>query len=268
MTKRVTILSLLLIGGAGVVLAHDLFFKLDTYFVEPNREVRVLVLNGTFTASEAPVRRNRLIDISVVSPGGRMRLDTTAWTVAGDSSWLAVRTGDAGTYVVGASLRTTVLELTAEQFNAYLKEDGLFDVLEARTRNNELDQGARERYAKHVKAIVQVGERRTIAFGTVLGYPAEIVPLSNPYTLSVGDEFGVRCLVDGEPETGQTVFAGGERGGQPFEQRMARTDGDGIARFTIDRPGKWYVKFTNLVPADEPELDYESKWATLTFEVR
>lgn len=264
MAKRIATLSLLLVGGAAPLLAHDLFLKLDTYFVAPNRDVRVLVLNGTFTESEAPVARSRLTDISVVSADGRARLDTTAWTVAGDSSWLAMRTAGAGTYVLGASLRTTVLELTAEQFNAYLREDGLTDVLEARTRNDELDRGARERYAKHVKAIVQVGERRTDTFGAVLGYPAEIVPLTNPYRLEVGDDLRVRCLVDGRPVRGQTVFAGGER----FEQRMVRTDDAGVARFTIDRPGKWYVKFTNLVRVDEPGLDYESKWATLTFEVR
>lgn len=35
---------------------------------------------------------------------------------------------------------------------------------------------ARERYSKHVKVIVQVGDRRTNAYETALGYPAELIP--------------------------------------------------------------------------------------------
>lgn len=36
---------------------------------------------------------------------------------------------------------------------------------------------------------------------------------------------------------------------------------------TIDAPGKWYVKFIHMDRATEPGLDYESKWATLTFAI-
>src|SRR5437879_12468708 len=38
----------LLLLVASVALAHDLFLKLDTYFLEPRTRVRVTVLNGTF----------------------------------------------------------------------------------------------------------------------------------------------------------------------------------------------------------------------------
>jgi hypothetical protein len=41
-----------------------------------------------------------------------------------------------------------------------------------------------------------------------------------------------------------------------------------VAQVTLDAAGKWYVKFIHMVRATEPGLDYESKWATLTFEVR
>src|SRR6266566_1881443 len=54
-------------------LAHDLFLKLDTYFLEPRTRVRVTVLNGTFAKSEGFVAPDRVADISVVAPGGRRR---------------------------------------------------------------------------------------------------------------------------------------------------------------------------------------------------
>src|SRR5437762_13407389 len=59
---------------ASVALGHDLFLKLDTYFLEPHARVRIPVLNGTFFKSEGFVTPERVADMSVVSPVGRTRL--------------------------------------------------------------------------------------------------------------------------------------------------------------------------------------------------
>ena len=255
---------------ASFAWAHDLFLKLDTYFLKPGSQVRIAMLNGTFTKSEGFVAPERLADISVVSPSGRspLRSDSAVSRGPDSASVLAVALGDAGTYVVGAATRTREIELRAEDFNAYLEEDGLPDILEARRRDNELGKGARERYSKYVKAIVQVGDRRTDNFGVALGYAAEIVPLDNPYSMGRVNTLRVRCLVDGRPVTNQTVLWGGEKGGQLFTQRSTRTDSTGMATITLDQPGRWYVKFISMVRESEPGLDYQSKWATLTFETR
>lgn len=263
--KRTLLLTGLLLAVASLALAHDFFLKLDTYFLAPHTRVRIPALNGTFTKSENFVARDRLADLSVVSPRGRTKLPpASAWSPGPDSSsLLSLELGDAGTYVAGASTRPRELALAADDFNAYLKEDGLPDVLEARRVANELGKGARERYSKHVKAVFQVGEARSDAFGTVLGYPAEIVPLDNPYALSIGATLRVRCLVDGHVIANQTVLWGG-----PGAERSTRTDSAGVALVTLDAAGKWYVKFVHMVRANRAGLDYESKWATLTFEIR
>ena len=268
MQARPWLLAGAALAVASVLMAHDLFLKLDRYFLEPNTTARIAVLNGTFDRSEAPVNPNRLADLALVPPGGRVRLDPTAWSADSTHSWLTIRTGAPGTYVVGASLRPNRIELTGEQFNDYLKEDGILDVLEARTRDHQLEKPARERYSKHVKAVFQVGDDRTNAFGTTLGYPAEIVPLENPYRLVLGGDLGVRCLVDGRPVANQIVLWGGEGPAGLIAQRSIRTGPDGTARVKLDAPGRWYVKFVHMVPVAEPDFDYESKWATLTFQVR
>ncbi len=268
MKERIAMTVALLLGGASLLLAHDLFIKLDNYFLEPHARVSIPVLNGTFSASENSVAPERLLDLSVVSPHGRKQMDTGAWSANGDSSFISLETGESGTYLVGVSIRTNEITLTGEQFNEYLEHDGIPDVLEMRKQNDEMEKGATERYSKHVKAIFQIGSERTDGFGTTLGYPAEIVPLENPYALTVGGELRVRCLVDGKPVANQPVIAGGEHYGVAMEERMVRTDADGIAQFVLDSPGKWYVKFINMVPVSVPDLDYESKWATLTFEMR
>ena len=271
MPARRTILvagTLLLVASAA--LAHDLFLKLDTYFLGPHARVRIPVLNGTFTKSEGYVAPDRIADISSVSRGGRTRLPAaTAWSRGPDrTSLLSIELGDAGTYVVGVSTRPRELTLSAEEFNAYLEEDGLPDVLEARRAGSELGKAARERDSKHIKAVFQVGESRTQDFGVVLGYPAEIVPLENPYTIAHGTPLRVRCLVDGHAVGDQTVLWGGEKAGQTFAQRTTRTNADGEAQVTFDAAGRWYVKFIHMVRTTQPGLDYESKWATLTVEMR
>src|SRR5574341_1451671 len=263
MHVRPWLLAGLAVLATSALLAHDLFLKLDSYFLEPHTAVRIPVFNGTFAESEDSVSPNRLADISLVSPTGRARLAPTAWSTDSTSSWLSVQTGAPGTYVVGASVRPNRIELTGSQFNDYLKEDGILDVLEARTRNGELEKPARERYSKHVKAVFQVGEARSGAFNAVLGYPAEIVPLENPYALVRGGELGVTCLVDGKPAANQIVLWGGEGPSGAIPQRSARTGMDGTVRVKLDAAGRWYVKFVHMVRLTEPEFDYESKWGRL-----
>lgn len=264
------VVAAVLLTFASALAAHDLFLRARSYFVEPNTPVEVLVLNGTFDESEGPVTRDRVRDISVVGPHGTTHPDTGAWLPKGDTTYLRLRTREAGTYVVGASTLPRSLALSAEDFNRYLESDGIPDVLEARRRDEELGEPARERYSKHVKAILQVGDQRSGPFNAVLGYPAELTPVENPYALAVGDTLAVRALVDGHPVSDQLVLAGGrDHAGQSIPERGARTDTDGVARVPIDHEGQWYVKFIHMVRVQsEPDLDYESKWATLTFEVR
>lgn len=265
---RFVLTTVLLLTSAAVLLAHDLFLKLDNYFVPPNTTVRVVVLNGTFSASEAAVASDRLLDLSVVGPTERRTIPRASWQPSGDSTLLTVQTGAPGTYVIGASLSPRQIALSGEDFNSYLKEDGLPDVLDARTRRGELGKAVRERYHKHVKALLQVGEARTNAFTTVLGYPAEIVPLTNPYAARIGDTLAVRALVDGRAVVDQLVIAGGERDGQKIGEVRARSDSAGVVRFALATAGKWYIKFIHMVPVAGDSVNYESKWATLTFQVR
>jgi hypothetical protein len=268
--KRIGIALVLVALTAGMLLGHDLFLKLETYFVPPNSAIKVAVLNGTFSVSEGAVAPDRLRDLSLVGPDGRdgAALSRSAWRPQGDTTWLTLTTGSPGTYVLGASLLPREIALTAEQFNAYLQEDGIPDVLAARRQRGELTNSARERYQKHVKAILQVGDTRSLAFATVLGYPAELVPLTNPYDARVGDTLAFRALVDGKPAVNHLVIAGGEQHGKVRAEVRARSDSMGVARFPVSAQGKWYIKFIHMVPVNGDSVNYESKWATLTFQVR
>lgn len=255
--------------AAAVADAHDMFLRPVRYYLEPNAVTLVRVLNGTFSKSENSIARTRVADIAVVSPAGRARLDTALWSIKGDTSTFEFKATAAGTYVLGVSTKPNFIALQAKDFNAYLTEDGIPDVLNARRRNGEMEKPARERYSKHVKALVQVGRARSAAAITPLGYPAEVVPMTNPYSLKIGDTLSVRTLVEGKPMGAQLVQYGGRQlSGSNIAQRETRSDGNGVARIKVAAAGIWYIKFVNMVRVTGDSVDYESRWATLTFQVR
>lgn len=258
-----------LLASATFAAAHDMFVKPTRYFAPENAEVRVRLLNGTFTKSENSIARARLADASVLTPRGRIKLDTAEWGVKGDTSTFHIHTRAAGTYVIGVSTKPNMIDLSADDFNLYLKDDGIPDVLAARQKAGELGKPARERYHKHVKSLVQVGNTRSDDYATPFGYPAEIIPTTNPYTLQKGATLRVKTMVDGKAAANQYVLYGGElAGGGGIEQQSTRSDAQGVASIPLASAGVWYIKFINMARVGRDSVDYESKWATLTFEVR
>lgn len=251
------------------VFGHDLFLKLDSFFVAVNSKAKISILNGTFMASEGAVNFARLRDASIVGADGTKTKAVEAdFTKNETTSFLDVEIKNAGTYVAGLSTMEREIDLEGKDFNEYLSHDGIPDTLAERKEKKELDKKVRERYSKHVKAVFQAGDIRTDSYKTVFGYPVELVPQQNPYSLKVGSSIEILCLKDGKPLVNQFVQSGREADGKVVTGQDVRTDKKGIAKFKLDAPGKWYVRFINMTRLDDPKLNYESKWATLTFEIR
>ena len=283
--KTLAVLATVILVAVGTLSAHDMFLKLPSFFLEPNSTVEVALLNGTFDESENAIARDRMTDVSVVNGDGAVtHPPASAWRDSAvhhwnpdsvDTAFLEIETGGPGTYVIGVSTRPRVIDLSAEDFNAYLEHDGVVDVLAAREEQGRMDEPATERYSKHVKALAQVGDARTATYAHELGYPVEFVPLENPYGLNVGGELRVRFLSEGQPVADQVVYAsyeghhGHDASGGHVEAVQTRTDSEGVARIPLEHPGQWYVRTIHMVETpEEPDVGYESNWATLTFEVR
>jgi len=270
MTVRRVVLALILVAAfASTVFAHDMFLKLASYFLAPNAAVTVPLLNGTFDTSENSIARPRIADIAVLGPAGRTTFDTTVVSARNDSTFFALRTGAAGTYVIGVSTRPNIIAMSGEQFLEYLKEEGLDHVATARRQAGTTQDSVRERYAKHVKAIVQVGETRSGSFGAALGYAAELVPLDNPYDWKRGAPLRFRAVVDGAPVPGLTLISGGRTAaGVSLPRRELRTDSAGVVTLAPSGPGVWYLTFIHIGAVTAPDHNYQSEWATITFQLR
>ncbi len=270
MKRSLGIALALLLVVVTALAAHDLFLKPAVFFLAPDTPSHALIVNGTFTRSENSIPWDRVRDVSVVGPAGRSHLDVSAWSDKGDTSVLRFTAGATGTYVLGVSTLPRELRLEAKDFNAYLESDGVPDILAARRKSGEIGKAARERYHKHIKALVQVGDTRSDAYSTTLGYPAELIPLANPYALESGAPLRLRVLVDGKPVPGQYVVSGGRTlAGARIAAIGYRSDSAGIVHIPSRAPGQWYVKFIHMAKVvGDTTVDYESKWASLVFELR
>ncbi|HEX2489373.1 MAG TPA: DUF4198 domain-containing protein, partial [Blastocatellia bacterium] len=132
--------------------AHDLFLKFDSYYLQPNAKTSVRLLNGYFNRSENAVERDRMRDVSVITPSGaHVNPPASDWRNENNSALLSFQTGGTGTYIAGVSTKPREITLKAAQFNDYLSHDGLPDTLAQRRRDKEISKPARERYSKHVK---------------------------------------------------------------------------------------------------------------------
>lgn len=277
-----------------LLCSHDMFLKMDNFFLEPNAETTIKLYNGTYEVSENVIDRNRMLDVSLVGNGQRISVDSTQWYEKDNITVLKFRSGTEGTWVAGVSTKPRNIKLAAKDFNSYLEHEGAPDLLTWRTENNALDDDAVERYSKHVKTIFQVGKALSLDWNAVLGYPLEFVPLENPYDIHTGHGLNVQLLLGGKPLANQLVYVGHEartnekagqehshadEGGQTHEHtgeendhqhtdsNQIRTDENGIVQIAITATGVWHLKAIHLVPSHEDGLTHESNWATLTFAV-
>lgn len=288
-----TLLPMLLLAAilfADGALAHTLFVKPENFVVDPQTRVSVNLINGTFLKSESRVTKSMAQSVEIVGPGGdEQDFANDDWVSADKMSVLSAEFPEPGNYLIGVTTRPRKVSLDSETFNYYLRYEGLLEQKDEREKLGETETAAVEQYTKFAKTIVQVGNIQSSNYATELGHDAEIVPITNPYALAVGDKFRARILRDGDPVEGMRVYATHE-GYLPQDEEgiydeavKVLSDADGVIEFEISDPGKWYVRFIDLqresdpeywysgllvsLGADEKRIVYESKWATLAFEI-
>ncbi|MCH7657635.1 MAG: DUF4198 domain-containing protein [Bacteroidetes bacterium] len=247
--------------------SHDLFIRMSSYYLKPHSKSTLMLFNGTFSQSENIITRNRMDDVVITGPSFLNHPDTTQWYDSGNETILNFNTGEPGTYVAGISTRPRTIYLNAADFNEYLEHDGVLDILEKRKAEKQTDKPVNEKYAKHVKAIFQVGELRTNNYLHELGYPLEFIPLRNPYELKPGDFLDVKLLSEGKPLAGKYVYVHSSVNEETGEQQLI-TNNEGIIRVEINCAGEWYLRTIHMTKTTEENTDYLSHWSTLTFGIR
>lgn len=268
-----------------LLCSHDMYLKFDQYLLEPGTQAVLQLFNGTFDRSENVITRDRMLDVSLIGNGNRIAVDTSSWYEKDSITYLRINTASPGTWVAGVSTRARSLAQSAQDFNDYLKHDGVLDMLELRKQQGTLHDSVVEKYSKHVKTIFQVGDQLTEDYKTELSYPIEFIIMENPYDLHPGHKLPVKLLFKQKPLAYQLVHVGHqptskehthdghthshdhETDHQHDEMLQLRTDHQGMIQVPIFEAGIWYLRTIYMEEVAEEGLTHESNWATVTFAI-
>jgi hypothetical protein len=177
-----------------------------------------------------------------------------------------LRVAAPGLLVIGYHSNASVVELTPQKFNEYVKDEGLDVIARLRASRNETGMKAREMFSRCAKSLVSAGPTKPGDGDRSLGFTLELVAERNPYAIRAGQELPVRLTYENQPLAGALVVAINRI--NPSGKVSARTDNDGRVRLRLSADGLWLVKAVHMIPAPAgAAAQWTSFWASLTFEL-
>jgi uncharacterized GH25 family protein len=269
-TRKSSVLQCLLVTLIAAALlqapmvAHDMWIEPTAFSPEPGQTIGIRLRVGQdFLGDPMPRDPRHVNQFFVEDESGRK-------AVAGrdgvDPAGF-LRVSNSGLFVIGYRSNPSSVELPADKFNQYLKEEGLEAIAEARARRNETGAAARELFARCAKSLVLSGAPRQAQGDRTLGLTLELVAERNPYAIRAGEFLPVRLTFESRPLAGALVVAMNRL--NPDEKQSARTGKDGRVRFRLPSGGMWLVKAVHMTPAPAgANADWTSFWASLTFELK
>jgi hypothetical protein len=268
--KRMTLSMLALLSTCSTAAAHEFWIEPASFHAPAGSVLRLGLWLGERFAGAPVLRDETMIEkFLVIGPDGE-------GPVVGRSGSPIhfLRTKSPGVHAIGFQSRPAYVELTPEKFEKYLKDEGLADVIDRRRERGEQNRSGREAFRRCAKSLVlsvadgkaTAGESTTTGFDRRLGMPLEIVALDNPRTIEPGGELSALVEWRGQPLAGAQIVA--VHKSDPSRLLKANTDSQGRVRFRLDKPGAWLLTTIHMERArSDPRADWESYWASLTFEL-
>ena len=258
-------IALLCLAGSWALplAAHDFWIEPANFRPVTGTKLPVTLLVGEdFTGTSQPFIPEWFVDFSLTSPAGRQAITG----LVGDDPAATLALAAPGLHVIGYHSTRSFVDLDPKTFNRYLRAEGLDRIQALREARGESDANGREYYSRCAKSLVRVGDGPRTGFDRVLGYPLELIPRVDPSALKPGDAFPVLLHYLGKPLAGVLVIA--FTADAPGDRLELRTGADGLVTLPLDRAGIWLIKAVHMIslPASNPAADWESFWASLTFE--
>ena len=172
-----------------------------------------------------------------------------------------------GSYVVAMQGKNAFVELDADRFNTYLKENSLDDAINQRKKNGSTDEPGKEFYVRYTKLIVQAGLKLDEGYRRKLGLPLEFIPQKNPATFKTGDVVKFTLLYEDKPLFGARVFVWNNKEGRVYSQPIYSQQ-DGSIEVRLFNDGPWMISVVKMVPSKDEGADWQSYWGTIVFNVK
>jgi uncharacterized GH25 family protein len=266
---RPTLLALALLAAPAA--AHDLWLQPLRYAVPEGAPMA-----ATFEVGHGGERsrwgtpRQRIVTLEAHGAGGAVDLrPALASPESGANPGYAdlVASLPPGTHVLAMTSTHAMSTLAATPFNAYLADEGLTPISEARAKAGTDKAPGRERYSRRVKTLVRMGAAPLpdpVATRPV-GHSLEIVPLSDPAALAPDRTLPLRVLWKAAPLAGATLRLT-DLANDAAAASTVRTDSKGEASIRLGAGERWLLTVAWAEPLrGDPKADWDTTFASLTF---
>lgn len=169
-----------------------------------------------------------------------------------------------GTALVVLQTHPSLIRLSGAEFQSYLREEELSGALKFRADMRIENASTREEFVRFAKTLVLV-DGNSSGFNRVAQLAFELVPLTDPVRYKPGGPFQVQLLRDGKAVQGTRVAALSKH--QPEHILTAHTDANGNASLPLPMGGAWTLYAVAIEPSNHAAADWQSMWASLTFEL-
>ncbi len=262
MKKSLTVAAGLLVSV--VLFSHEFWLQPAKFLLGINQHTDIDVLVGEgFKGERADGTKHHIAMLQHFSLQGVADYRSNAGRK--DSTRIRARFTTAGNHLIAFNNTNKSIALQAGEFNDYLREEGLDDILQTRLQNNDTATGGREVYQRCVKTLFQVGGKNDTTYKVNTGMRLELIPTANPYEIKQVDSLGFKVLFDNQPVNNALVLVWNVIKGKTSVLKL-RSDQNGSIRFAINKTGRWMISSVKMVPhANRKEADWQSYWGSYTF---
>jgi uncharacterized GH25 family protein len=167
------------------------------------------------------------------------------------------------------------ISLSPQDFEAYLREEGLEQVIETRRLRGDSMAPGREIYSRCAKALVRVEHargasrarpKRDLQPRLATQLDLEILPLTDPRSVPSGGPFQFELRWHGRPLRAALLRAYAQHG--EAAPMQSRSDNKGRVTLNLPKAGVWLINTVHMRPAPKRSgADWESTWSSLTLQL-
>ena len=239
-------IALILVCAAATAEAHDFWIEPSTFRPKRGELISIALRVGQDFVGDPIPRSDSLIETFVArDANGERRIN--GFENRDPAGYMhSVRPG---MIVVGYRSKPSRVDLSTEAFARFLREEGFTKIA---------PQAHTETFTRFAKSVLVSGSDAPA--NVDFGWRFEIVPQS---AFNGAKPLRVRVVLEGKPLAGALVTA--IHRDDPRARVAVRTDRAGVATLPL-QSGVWLVKTVALISPRAGKNDWETLWASLTFE--